>query len=706
MPPPGPGVQIQPGLGTFPLNPDPPGAVAFSNAFGNQTFELPTFAVPVPGLSPALVVGEKTGRIWLMSGSRTAPVRTEFLNLRSQLSSQGSELGMLGLAFDPDFGGTNPATRDVVYVSFTRLNPMRSVLSRFRLDPGAPASQPRLNPASEQVLLEILQPFGNHNGGHIEFDHSGMLLMSAGDGGAAGDPFDNSQDLTNLLGKMLRIDVRGTPPSGQPYGIPSDNPFVTGGPAGVRREIWSYGLRNPWRFSVDPDPNAPVTVWVGDVGQGQREEINLIRGGENHGWRVREGELAYTNSSNTPAGDVLVEPLLSYGRGYGACVIGGRIYDGTAIPSLKGRYIFGDYSSARVIALAPGANTPAQIGNLGGVVSFHEDYDGEMLVVSFGGAVYRMVAANTPNNNPPPTTLSAAGVFADTTAALLTPAQGMLPYEVASPFWSGPVATDKGRLIGLPSPMSLPDPGKEADGLKVPIGTVVAKHFESSNGYRLETRVMVLTNDGWRAYTYIWRSDQSDADLNLTGATLAAPPGSGTTEPHIVPSGTECFACHRTTNNHLLGISLPQWDAAQRARFIQMGLLPAGANAVGMPDSLAAPDDMTATPEQRAHGFLAANCSSCHRPETGLAGFDLRATTPLANANLIGITANSGSLVGLPGAPLIAPGDPNNSVLLHRAFNRDATRMPPAPALPAGVPLGPSPSLSGLEAVRAWISGL
>jgi glucose/arabinose dehydrogenase len=699
-----------PGLG-FPLDPDPLGPVTATPAFGTTRFEQPTFCIPVPGLGPdaspgaanpegAVVVGEKTGRVWLLTGPRSAPTATVFLDLRTDLAIQTGELGLFALAFDPEFAGSDP-TRRVAYLSFTRLGPMRSVLSRFRLDPTAPATTPRLDPASEEVLLEVSQPFGNHNGGHIEFDPDGMLLLSLGDGGSAGDPYDNGQNEATLLGSILRLDVRGTPDPGLGYAIPPDNPFAGADPNVARPEVWAFGLRNPWRFCVDPTVTNRTSLIVGDVGQGAREEITRMHAGENHGWRLREGRLPFAGSAHHDPAEPLVEPLWDYPRSLGRSVSGGRVYQGSALPSLAGRYVFGDYASGRVWALAPGAADPSQIAEIPAVVSFHEDHDGELLAVSIAGTVFRLEPSGAPPSAAAvPDTLSATGLFAD--LADLTPAVGVYPYDVAAPFWSGPVATQKARWLGLPGPLTLPSPERRDTAFVAPTGTVAVKHFENADGVRIETRVLVRTRDGWRGYAYRWNVAGTDATLLPDAAVVSATDDDGNPGTHVIPSRTDCFGCH-ARDTGLLGVSLPQWPIAQRRAFRDRGLLSGDIEDPGLPEPYVDPADASAPPSVRAHAWLSANCSACHRPDTGIGSFDLRATTPLELAGLVDAPASSGP----PGALLVERGDPDASVLLQRLNSTtDGVRMPPLPTLPPGVTEGPEPDPDAVALLRAWIQGL
>ena len=244
--------------------------------FPALTFERPVLLTHAGDGSGLLYVVEQEGVIHRIDP--TAPERTEvFLDIRSRVSRGGNEEGLLGLAFSPTF-----ADNGRFYVYYSAANPRRSVLARFETGANGLGDA-----GSEVVLLEVDQPFRNHNGGMIAFGPDGMLYVGLGDGGSAGDPFGNGQNPGTLLGTILRIDVE-QPAQGAPYAIPADNPFV--GESGARGEVWAYGLRNPWRFSFDGKTG---DLWVGDVGQNAREEVNIVYPGVNYGWNVMEGSECF-----------------------------------------------------------------------------------------------------------------------------------------------------------------------------------------------------------------------------------------------------------------------------------------------------------------------------------------------------------------------------------------------------------------------------
>lgn len=320
---------------------------------------------------PSLYVAQKTGQVVAIRDGQ--PARDLVLDLSGEVS-QGGEQGLLGLAFSPDGA--------FLYVNYTDLSGHTHV-DEFAVD-GSGAEL-----ASRREVLFVEQPYSNHNGGHLAFGPDGHLYIGLGDGGSAGDPEDRAQSLETLLGKMLRIAPRAG--DGQPYGVPEDNPFVE---RDARPEIWSYGLRNPWRYSFDRESG---DLWIGDVGQDNREEIDLqpapSNGGENYGWDGYEGRLPYEE----PLPEGAVPPVYDYGRDLGASVVGGYVYRGAAIPDLRGAYVFGDFYHAPLRALVPAGRRVrhielgVQVDNL---ASFGEDAAGELYVLSLAGPVYRLALAS------------------------------------------------------------------------------------------------------------------------------------------------------------------------------------------------------------------------------------------------------------------------------------------------------------------------
>ncbi len=368
-----------PTSGTCAAGPVVPGTPTLAAQLVVAGLRSPLDLQSAPGDRERLFVVEQGGRIRLVRGGQlaTAP----FLDVASRISS-GGERGLLGLAFHPQY-----ATNRRFYVNYTDPGGDTNI-SEFRA-----ASADAADPGSERIVLEVAQPFANHNGGGLAFGPDGFLYIGLGDGGSGGDPFRNGQSLGTPLGKLLRIDVD----RGQPFAVPSDNPFVS--TPGAFPAIWAYGLRNPWRFAFD---RATGDLYIGDVGQNRLEEIDVglasRRGGENYGWNVMEGRSCFSPGSGCNTSG-LVLPVLQYDHGTGCSVTGGAVYRGCRMPGYAGTYFYGDFCTGlvRSFRLQGGQVTEerdhsATVGrNVSSVASFGVDVDGEIYVIDYDGEVYRIV---------------------------------------------------------------------------------------------------------------------------------------------------------------------------------------------------------------------------------------------------------------------------------------------------------------------------
>ena len=337
------------------------------------------YVTHAPGQANRLFIVQQSGRILIQDRGRM--LSTPFLDISSSISS-GGERGLLGLAFHPGY-----AANGRFYVNFTDTSGDTRVVEYTR------SGANRANPGSARTLLSIDQPYENHNGGHLAFGPDGKLYVATGDGGSGGDPENRGQDTGTLLGKLLRIDVDGRT-GGLPYAIPSDNPFASGG---GRPEIYSYGLRNPWRFSFDRQRG---DLWIGDVGQGDIEEIDYrARGrgrGVNFGWAAFEGRSSF-KGSGAVRGSAPVGPVAQYTHSAGCSVTGGYVYRGKRARGLIGRYVYADFCSGRVWSMRAGPKPGAvreETGRLGvrlsNVTSFGEGLAGDVYVLA-NGSLYRFV---------------------------------------------------------------------------------------------------------------------------------------------------------------------------------------------------------------------------------------------------------------------------------------------------------------------------
>jgi len=350
-----------------------PQPVAATQALGGRVFDRPIELGPYPG--GQVFVADQDGVVFILEPNGAN--EDIILDIRAQVSRGGNEEGLLSVALDPGFD-----TNRHLWTYYSATSPRRSVLSRFTV------GQFEANPASELVVLEIEQPFSNHNGGAIRFGFDGMLYLGIGDGGAANDQLEAGQDLSTLLGTVIRIDVRNAS-GATPYVVPTNNPFRT--TAGAAPEIWAYGLRNPWRMAFDPAGGA---LWLGDVGQGAREEISVIRSGENYGWDIVEGNICHEPASDCDTTG-LTFPVAVYGHSGGRCsVTGGVVYRGSQVPEIVDSYLYGDFCSGELWAMrADGSSEPTIVASdLGNIASFGVDAAGEVYVLRFGQSIVKLVS--------------------------------------------------------------------------------------------------------------------------------------------------------------------------------------------------------------------------------------------------------------------------------------------------------------------------
>ena len=343
-------------------------------------FEQPVHLAHAGDDSGRLYVVEQAGRIRVIEDGRLRP--DPLLDIRGRVTS-GGEKGLLSVAFHP-----RHADNGYFYVDYTaREGGLHTVIARFTR-----GADGRADPASEQVLLRIAQPYGNHNGGQLAFGPDGYLYIGMGDGGSANDPHGHGQNLSTLLGALLRIDVDRAAEGG-PYAIPKDNPSLA--VSGARPEIWAYGLRNPWRFSFDTLAGA---LYLADVGQDRVEEIDIVTAGANLGWSIMEGDRCNARSAELCARDDLSAPIASYGHDEGVAVTGGYVYRGRRIPGLCGVYLYADYGSGRLWGLRyrdGRVRAARHLLDTGlNISSFGQDGKGEMYVIDLNGRILRVADAD------------------------------------------------------------------------------------------------------------------------------------------------------------------------------------------------------------------------------------------------------------------------------------------------------------------------
>ena len=373
---------------------DTPLAVSTERAFPNLEFKRPIVVTHAGDGSNRVFVAEQEGIIKVFSNDQEIDEATVFLDIEERVvyADDKNEEGLLGFAFHPKFKQNGEF---FVYYTSTEAD-LLSKISRFRVSKDNPNVA---DPASEEVILRVPQPYWNHNGGTILFGTDGFLYIALGDGGSGNDPHGHGQNLTTLLGSILRIDVDHKSDD-KNYSIPKDNPFVgktvPAGPRGkmvpVREEIYAYGLRNVWRMAFDRKTGS---LWAGDVGQNLWEEINIIKSGGNYGWNIREAKHWFRPDGNDADRPDLIDPILEYHHDIGKSITGGSVYRGTRVPELVGKYLYADYVSGLLWALEYDEATGKVVANysLTGdklpVMSFGEDEKGDIYFTTPFGSLFR-----------------------------------------------------------------------------------------------------------------------------------------------------------------------------------------------------------------------------------------------------------------------------------------------------------------------------
>lgn len=679
-------------LAPAPVNSSVPTSISWQAVFpslpniGNATNLL-----QAPNVDNVWYATRQSGRVVRFQNNTEANSFTEILNIEDRVDFSGGETGLLGMAFHPQF-----ATNRYVYFNYigrNASNNMETRVTRFEV-----ASDGMINRDSEIILLRFNQPYSNHNGGQIAFGSDGYLYISSGDGGSGGDPQQHGQNLNNLLGKMLRIDVNNIS-SGRNYAIPADNPFAT---AGGAPEIWAYGLRNPWRFGFDRETNE---LWVGDVGQSAWEEVNLVARGGNYGWGDMEGDSCYSGRSNCSTANK-IKPVLSISHSTGVCsVIGGYVYRGAQYPAAYGKYFFTDYCVNTMQSITRNSDDTINVNNHGTVpvdiVSFAQDNQGELYAIGQSGAGSQIVKMQATGGELQPgvmaARLSATGCVNSADPTL--PATAMIPYTVASPFWSD--TAEKDRYLSLPNNTSI-DLTTEGDFL-FPVGSVLMKHFTLNERY-IETRLFARSELGWQGFSYEWRDDQTDALLLVDGKEKLI---EGVQWQY--PSRGQCLTCHTQVANFSLGLETVQLNNAmlytasginahQLDTLSHINLFSSAITSTQKAQALFSLDDTSATLAQRARSYLHSNCANCHTPNGPTpVNLDLRYRTALTATQTCNVQPAAGDL-GISNARIIAPGEPERSVLLARMKVRDVNQMPP---------LGSHlVDQEAVDVISAWIGGL
>jgi uncharacterized repeat protein (TIGR03806 family) len=710
--------------GKFPSKTPSSAAVAAEPASGNLGLATVMGIASHKNLPHLYIVG-RNGPIKYIDPTVKTDTGKVFIDLSQGLFT-GQDSGLMNMVFHPEYGQAGSPNRNYFYAFYVADGggAQFARVSRFTATEG----QNTANRSTELILIQERLPATLHRGSGMTFGEDGFLYIGFGD---FGNPNYGQDIKENLAAGILRIDVDKDPqrshaipkdsgPSDEEtfnrdYFIPNDNPFV--GQEGVLEEYYALGERNPHRLTMD---RLTGRLFVGNVGGNEadsQEEVNEVVKGGNYGWPFREGnqELGAWNFEGTPVAGrpativgTLTEPNLFYERPNscpgvatqcpdlgnvqeGKCVIGGYVYRGSALPQLDGRYLLSDCTNGKIWAAADerGHGPLEELFNSPfiEVVTFGEDRDGEIYIGGTAGQIFRLEPAGAPVADPPPL-LSETGVFSD--LATLTPAPGVIPFDVSTPLWSD--AAEKRRWMIVPNDGVADSPQEKIDVSsddvwKFPVGTVLVKHFElgqaDGSTHRLETRFLVH-DEKQRYYgvTYRWRPDNSDAELQDPKAHREDVGG----QTWHFPSRGECGQCHNSAAEYVLG---PKTAQLNRPYYFPSSGLTANTlstlQGVGlfstplMPASL--PDmptlhEGTAFAEERARAYLGANCGHCHRPDgPGRGEFDLRFNTPLSQQQII-----AGEVIetlDIMGAKLLTPQSPDTSIMFKRITALDATSMPP-----------------------------
>jgi uncharacterized repeat protein (TIGR03806 family) len=571
--------------------------------------------------------------------------------------------------------------------------PWVNILSRFVVSRGAEKDRdgmPVCDPTSEERILEWTSD--GHDGGAVVFGHDGMLYVSVGDGSADSDDKLTAQDASSLLGKILRIDV-DHPTPGMPYSIPPDNPFVD--VDGARGEIWSLGHRNPWRMAVDAKTGG---LWVGNNGQDLWEFAHLIKRGDNCGWSVYEGSHPfYLNRQQGPGR--FAPPTVEHDHGAFRSLTGGVVYYGRRRPEINGAYVYGDYSTGAIWGVQHNGERVVWNRELAkttlDIVGFATSPSEELLVLDYASGIYRLIESPPDDSHRQfPRKLSETGLFAS--LAELRPAAGVLPYVVTVPGWTDGAIAE--RLVALPGDTCIQR--ISASQWEFPEGAVLVQTLSipqigDDRRRRVETRLLTKQRGVWCGYSYVWNDTQDEAVLAPpSGMEVQLPPditahGDKQLAPRRwrVPSRTDCMSCHSRAANFVLGLNELQMNCTVSHDDVEMSQLrvfeqsnifdQSGLPTLADRQRLVNPYDLAQDLEARARSYLHVNCSTCHvAAGGGNARIQLNLELKREDMQLLGAYPQHQSF-GLTAALLVAPGEPERSVLYHRISRRGLGQMPP-----------------------------
>ncbi|MEL6107220.1 MAG: PQQ-dependent sugar dehydrogenase [Planctomycetota bacterium] len=672
--------------------PDPPKDYRVEQAYPNLSFFHAVEIAPL-GATGRMAVLDVTGRLLTFEdspGCDQADLALEIKPLHENFRSAFS------FALHPDFDQNHHVF--VVYASNPVAKPDGSRLSRFTMTMSDP---PVIDPASEEVLLTWAS--GGHNGCSIRFDHEGLLYFSAGDGARPYPPdeYDVGQDLSDLRSTICRIDV-DRPDGKRLYSIPKDNPFID--TPGARPEIWAFGFRNPWRYCFVPGTNR---ILCGDVGWELWELVFDVRRGGNYGWSLFEGpQPIRSDLARGPA--PLSKPLVSYPHTVGQSITGGVVYQGSALPELDGTYLYGDYVTGLLWGLKtddPTASWNPVLAETGmPIITFGQTRDGEPLIVSYDGGIYRLVRnelAGKPNTQFP-RRLSQTGLFESTSK--LTAAPGVYRYQPIAQSWQGGPRSE--FLIAVPGAKSI-QIKKAKRQWKFPEGTVFVRTFLHGKT-RLETQLLHFDGISWLPYSYLWNEAQTDAELveasGLTHSFAVDVEGRTETLDWKVHHRAQCQTCHSRERGGGIGFDLDNLvtigdrGETDLQRMIELGILDKAPAKWWNVKRMVDPHDTQADLDSRARSYLSANCVHCHqRGGGGTVPLDLLYVNDTDAINAVNFLPTQGTF-GIEDAKVIAPGDPSRSILFYRMATSSSGHMPKI--------WSRDNDLEGLELIHDWIASM
>jgi len=702
-------------------SPDPPPPFKVVRAFPNLKFDKALLLARCPG-SDRLFVGEQAGVLYSFPNRPDAKAEL-FCDLRKELTTiarhpdaKGIE-AVYGLVFHPDFEKNRQC-----FVCYTlepksgiRNLPEGSRVSRFTVTASDP---PRIDPASEEIVITFLQ--GGHNGGDLHFGKDGMLYISTGDAANPNPPdrHDTGQDISDLLSSVLRIDVNRKD-AGLNYAVPPDNPFV--GMPKARPEVWAYGFRNPWRMSFD---RLTGELFVGDVGWELWELVHRVEKGGNYGWAAMEGPQPIKSE---PVGPTPIHPAaIELSHTIACSITGGYVYRGQKFPELVGAYVFGDWETRRLWAARFEGDRLKEMPEITRptvrFAAFGEDNAGELYFLDYDSGTLHTLERNDggSQNADFPRALSQTGLFASVKDH--QPAAGVIPFSPNSRQWLDGATSEHFFAFPGESSATLYESGKPVPGLvywhnfrlHFPKDAVLVRTI-SLGGKRLETQLMHFAGEDWRGYTYVWRDDQTDADLAPADGAEKEVQLGGQKRTWQFLSRSQCLSCHSNQSEYALSFLPEQLNRLgtdgrnQLVSLTEAGYIRrVGNNGQAQPPfdgataarqkSVTDPTDESQPLDARARGYLHANCGHCHSDHGGGAvALRLQFQTPAGELNAVDAKPTRGDF-GLPDAAIIKPGDPYASTLFFRMAKFGRDRMPHI-----GSEL---PDEAGLALIEPWIAGM